>query len=150
MTVTVGPPQITSNVQSGLATTLALQVVAGADPALLVAAGEQLAGATDLAVRMAADMPVAALAVQAAAALALAEGDPGRAATMLGWASAVRGRRDEAGLVGLVVERAVRAAVGAEELERRHAAGAATPRADVFAGLGVAYTGGWPGAMFTG
>ncbi|QXG76603.1 winged helix-turn-helix domain-containing protein [Modestobacter sp. L9-4] len=149
-TVTVGPPQIASSAQSGLATTLALRVEAGADPALLAEAAEQLAGATDLAVRMAADMPVAAIAVQARAALALAEGDPGRAGTLLGRASAVRGRRDHAGLVGLVVERRVRAVLGDEELERRHAAGAATPRADVFADLGVTYTGGWPGAMFTG
>ncbi|GAB4079833.1 AfsR/SARP family transcriptional regulator [Modestobacter muralis] len=149
-TVTTGPPQIRSSVQSGLVTVLALQVAAGADPALLTEAAEQLTDAVDLAVRMAADMPVAAITLQAAAALALAEGDPGRAATLLGRATAVRGRRDLAGLPGLVVERAVRAALGAEELERRHAAGAATSRADVFADLGVTYTGGWPGAMFTG
>jgi predicted ATPase/DNA-binding SARP family transcriptional activator len=149
-TVTVGPPQIASSVHSGLATALALQVQDGADPALLVEAAEQLDRAGDLAVRMAADMPVAAVAVQAAAALALAEGDPARAADLLGRASAVRGRRDHAGLVGRVVERRVRDVLGAEELERRHAAGAATPRADVFADLGVTYTGGWPGAMFTG
>jgi predicted ATPase len=149
--VSGGPPQVTATLHGGLAVSLALQALAVSDPApLLTEAAGELATALDLAVRMAADMPVAAVAVQAAAALALGEGDPQRAGTLLGRATAVRGRPDRAGLPGLAVEREVRAVLGEEELGRRHAAGAATARADVFADLGVTYTGGWPGAMFTG
>jgi len=146
-----GPPQVPSAAHSGLAVALALQAAAVPDAtALLGEAAEQQAAATDLAVRMAADMPVAAVAVQAAAALALGAGDPERAAVLLGRATAVRGRRGRAGVLGLVVERRVRAAIGDEELQRGHAAGAVTPRADVLADLGVTYPGGWPGAMVTG
>jgi len=146
----VGPPQVPAAAHVGLAVALASRAgAAGADPApLLAEAAGELEIGMDLAVRAASDMPVAATAVQAAAALALARGDAGRAGTLLGRATAVRGRRDRADVLGLVVERAVRDVLGEEELERRHAAGAATSRADVFADLGVRHPGGWPGSMF--
>ncbi|WP_166509461.1 BTAD domain-containing putative transcriptional regulator [Blastococcus sp. TF02-8] len=147
---TGGPPQIGAMAHAGLGVVLAAR--AERDPGSGDTAREaaaELATALDLAVRHAADMPVAAVVVQGLAALALAAGDPRRAATLLGMATVVRGRRDRGELIGRMVDQRVRRLLGEEETERLHAAGATPSRAEVFAELGVEWTGEWPAAAQT-
>ncbi|MEU2347981.1 BTAD domain-containing putative transcriptional regulator [Modestobacter sp. NPDC049651] len=142
---TAGPPQVLAMVHAGLGLVLAARAAhQPGDPAVVQEAAAELDAALDQAVRVSADMPIAAMVVQGLAALALATGDVERAGTLFGMATAVRGRRDRGDLVTLEVERRLRERLGEAETERLHAAGAAVPRADVFAELGAAYTGGWP------
>jgi predicted ATPase/DNA-binding SARP family transcriptional activator len=141
-----GPPQVEAMVQAGTAHVLAVLAETGPDsaPARLEEADRLLAAALLGAVEAAADMPVAAVVVQAMAAVARVHGDPERAAGLLGNASVLRGRRDLGNLGALATEQRLRAELGNAEFEQLRAAGEAVPRANLLAGLGVDDTGGWP------
>ena len=110
---------------------------------LLAEARERLAAALRQGVEEAGDMPVAADVVQAMAAVARAEGDPERAADLLGRATAVRGRRDRGNLGANATERRLRAELGEAEFERLRAAGEAVPRDEVLSRLGIDVAAGW-------
>jgi predicted ATPase/DNA-binding SARP family transcriptional activator len=81
------------------------------------------------------DRPVVARVVGLAAAIALADGDPGQAAELLGAAEALRGMPDEADLDLRRVREAARAAHGDRGLTLAFRRGAARPREDVLAAL---------------
>jgi hypothetical protein len=71
------------------------------------------------------------------------EGDPERAATLLGMAAAVRGRRDRGDLGANATEERLRSELGDARFDELRASGEAVPREDVLASLGVEATGGW-------
>jgi tetratricopeptide (TPR) repeat protein len=81
------------------------------------------------------DRPVVARVVALAAAIALAEGDPGRAAELLGTAEVLRGMPDEADLDLRRVAAAARAALGDRGFALASGRGAARPREEVLAAL---------------
>jgi hypothetical protein len=81
------------------------------------------------------DRPVIARVVGLAAAIALAEGDPGRAAELLGTAEVLRGMPDEADLDLRRVAAAARAALGDRGFALASGRGAARPREEVLAAL---------------
>ena len=141
-----GPPQIAAMVETGTAVVLAVRAEADAAQAaaLLAEAHERLAVALRLGVESAGDMPVAAEVVLALAAVVRVEGDPERAARLMGMATSVRGRRDRGNLGGNATEQRLRAELGDAAFERLRAAGEAVPRDDVLAELGVDATDGFP------
>ncbi|WP_369138977.1 BTAD domain-containing putative transcriptional regulator [Modestobacter versicolor] len=140
-----GPPQIGAMVEAGTAVVLAARAEAAPDRAadLLDQARLLLRSALQQAAEAAGDMPVTAAVLQAMAAVALAEGDPQRAADLLGRSAAVRGRRDRGDLGAAATERRLRAELGDAGFERVRDAGAAVPREEVLAGLGVDAGRGW-------
>ncbi len=140
-----GPPQIGAMVQAGAAVVLAARAEAepGAAPDLLDRARRWLDSALQQAAESAGDMPVTATVVQAMAAVALVEGDPRRAADLLGRSAAVRGRRDRGDLGAAATERRLRAELGDAGFERLRDAGEAVPRDEVLSRLGVDASGGW-------
>jgi hypothetical protein len=142
-----GPPQIEAMVRVGMAVVLAARVESGtghdAAPDLLGEAHRMLDVALRLGVEVAGDMPIAADVVQAMAAVARVDGDPERAARLLGMATAVRGRRDRGNPGANATEERLRAELGDPAFERLRAAGEAVPRDEVLSGLGVDVTGGW-------
>jgi predicted ATPase/DNA-binding SARP family transcriptional activator len=81
------------------------------------------------------DRPVVARVAGLAAAIALAGGDPGRAAELLGMAETLRGMPDEADLDLRRVAGAARAALGGPAFDRAYRRGAARPREEVLAAL---------------
>jgi predicted ATPase/DNA-binding SARP family transcriptional activator len=81
------------------------------------------------------DRPVIARVVGLAAALALADGDPGRAAELLGVAEVLRGMPDEADVDLRRVGEAARAALGGRGFALASRRGAARPRQEVLAAL---------------
>jgi predicted ATPase/DNA-binding SARP family transcriptional activator len=92
------------------------------------------------------DRPVVARVVALAAAIALAEGDAGRAAELLGTAEVLRGMPDEADLDLRRVAAAARAALGDRGFALASGRGAARPREEVLAALaaGVSSAAGTP------
>jgi predicted ATPase/DNA-binding SARP family transcriptional activator len=81
------------------------------------------------------DRPVIARVVELLAAIALAEGDAGRAATLLGTAELLRGMPDEADRDVARVRGAARTALGDQGFALAHRRGAARPREQVLAEL---------------
>src|SRR6266511_3607482 len=81
------------------------------------------------------DRPVMARVVELRAAVAVAEGDPERAATLLGEATTLRGLPDEADPDVARVRAAARAALGDEGYALAHQRGTARPRDQVEAAL---------------
>jgi predicted ATPase/DNA-binding SARP family transcriptional activator len=81
------------------------------------------------------DRPVIARVTVLGAAVALAAGDPRRAAQLLGVAETLRGMPDEADLDLRRVTGAARAALGDPAFDRAHRRGAARPREEVLAAL---------------
>jgi ATP/maltotriose-dependent transcriptional regulator MalT len=81
------------------------------------------------------DRPVVARVVGLAAAIALADGDAGQAAELLGAAEVLRGMPDEADLDLRRVREAARAALGDRGFTLAFRRGAARPREDVLAAL---------------
>ncbi|HWC43335.1 MAG TPA: AfsR/SARP family transcriptional regulator, partial [Actinomycetota bacterium] len=81
------------------------------------------------------DRPVVAQVAGLAAAIALAGGDPGRAAELLGMAETLRGMPDEADLDLRRITGAARAALGDPAFDRAYRRGAARPREEVLAAL---------------
>jgi predicted ATPase/DNA-binding SARP family transcriptional activator len=81
------------------------------------------------------DRPVIARVVGLAAAIALAHGDPGRAAELLGTADVLRGMPDEADVDLRQVREATRAALGDQGFALATGRGAARPREEVLAAL---------------
>jgi len=81
------------------------------------------------------DRPVIARVTVLGAAVALAAGDPGRAAQLLGVAETLRGMPDEADLDLRRVTGAARAALGDPGFDRAYRRGAARPREEVLAAL---------------
>jgi predicted ATPase/DNA-binding SARP family transcriptional activator len=81
------------------------------------------------------DRPVIARVVALAAAIALADGDPGRAAELLGAAEVLRGMPDEADLDLRRVREAARAALGDRGFALAFGRGAGRPRQEVLAAL---------------
>jgi predicted ATPase/DNA-binding SARP family transcriptional activator len=81
------------------------------------------------------DRPVVARVVGLAAAIALADGDPGRAAELMGAADVLRGMSDEADLDLRQVREAARAALGDRGFILAFRRGAARPREDLLAAL---------------
>jgi predicted ATPase/DNA-binding SARP family transcriptional activator len=105
-----------------------------------LAAGDLAAarGAHDQALRVALatlDRPVIARVVELGAGIALAGGDPGRAAGLLGTAETLRGMADEADLDLRRITAAARAALGGPGFDRAYRRGAARPREEVLADL---------------
>jgi predicted ATPase/DNA-binding SARP family transcriptional activator len=146
---TGGPPQIAAMVQSGMAAVLAARAE-DADtqpdeaPALLAEAHRRLDAALHLSTEVAGDMPAASDVIQTLAAVVRVEGDPARAAELLGRAAAVRGRRDLGNPGTRLTEERLRLELGDAEFERLRAAGEAVPRDEVLATLGVDdVAGGW-------
>ena len=92
------------------------------------------------------DRPVVARVVALAAAIALAEGDAGRAAELLGTAEVLRGMPDEADLDLRRVAAAARAALGDRGFALASGRGAGRPREEVLAELaaGVSSAAGTP------
>jgi predicted ATPase len=86
------------------------------------------------------DRPVIARAVELWAAIAIAEGDPERAAMLLGEATALRGLPDEADPDVARVRVAARAALGDEGFALAYERGAARPRDEVEAALAAGVT----------
>jgi len=84
------------------------------------------------------DRPVVARVVVLAAAIALAEGDPARAAELLGKAEVLRGMPDQADLDLRRVAAAARAALGDQGFTLATGRGAARPREQVLAALAAA------------
>jgi len=78
---------------------------------------------------------VVARVVGLAAAIALADGDPGRAAELMGAADVLRGMPDEADLDLRQVREAARAALGDRGFTLAFRRGAARPREDLLAAL---------------
>ena len=140
-----GPPQVEALVRAGMAGVLAARAEAdpGPAPALLAEAHRLLDEALQLAAEAAGDMPATADVVQALAAVVRADGDPERAADLLGRATAVRGRRDRGNLGANLTEQRLRGELGDAAFERLRAAGEAVPRDEALAALGVDATGGW-------
>jgi predicted ATPase len=81
------------------------------------------------------DRPVIARVVGLAAAIALADGDPGQAAELLGAAEVLRGMPDEADVDLRRVREAARAALGDQGFALAFGRGAARPREEVLAAL---------------
>jgi tetratricopeptide (TPR) repeat protein len=81
------------------------------------------------------DRPVIARVVELLAAIALAQDDAGRAATLLGTAELLRGMPDEADRDVARVRGAARAMLGDQGFARAHRRGAARPREQVLAEL---------------
>jgi tetratricopeptide (TPR) repeat protein len=81
------------------------------------------------------DRPVIARVTVLGAAVALASGDPGRAAELLGVAETLRGLPDQADLDLRRVAGAARAALGGPGFDRAYRRGAARPREEVLAAL---------------
>jgi tetratricopeptide (TPR) repeat protein len=81
------------------------------------------------------DRPVVARVTGLGAAIALAGGEPRRAAELLGVAETLRGMRDQADLDLRRVGEAARAALGAPAFDRAYRRGAARPREEVLAAL---------------
>jgi hypothetical protein len=81
------------------------------------------------------DRPVIARVVGLAAAIALADGDPGQAAELLGTAEVLRGMPDEADLDLRRVGEAARAALGDRAFALAFERGAGRPREEVLAAL---------------
>jgi predicted ATPase/DNA-binding SARP family transcriptional activator len=81
------------------------------------------------------DRPVIARVVGLAAAIALADGDPGQAAELLGVAEVLRGMPDEADVDLRRVGEAARAALGNRDFALASGRGAARPRQQVLAAL---------------
>ena len=81
------------------------------------------------------DRPVIARVTVLEAAVAVAAGDPGRAAELLGVAETLRGMPDQADLDLRRITGAARAALGDPAFDRAHRRGAARPREEVLAAL---------------
>jgi predicted ATPase/DNA-binding SARP family transcriptional activator len=81
------------------------------------------------------DRPVTARVVELRAEIALAEGDAGRAAALLGTAEVLRGMADEADVDVARVRAAARAALGDEDFAQAYRRGTARPREDLLAAL---------------
>ena len=81
------------------------------------------------------DRPVIARVTELGAAIALACGDPGRAAELLGVAETLRGMPDQADLDLRRISGAARAALGDPGFDRAYRRGAARPREEVLAAL---------------
>ena len=81
------------------------------------------------------DRPVVARVAGLGAAVALAGGDPGRAAELLGVAETLRGMPDEADLDLRRTSEAARSALGDPGFDRAYRRGAARPREEVLAAL---------------
>jgi len=81
------------------------------------------------------DRPVIARVAGLGAAIALAGGDPGRAAELLGMAETLRGMPDEADLDLRRISGAARAALGDPGFHRAYRRGAVRPREEVLAAL---------------
>jgi predicted ATPase/DNA-binding SARP family transcriptional activator len=81
------------------------------------------------------DRPVVARVLGLAAAIALADGDPGQAAELLGAAEVLRGMPDEADLDLRRIREAARAALGDRGFALAFGRGATRPREDVLAAL---------------
>jgi ATP/maltotriose-dependent transcriptional regulator MalT len=86
------------------------------------------------------DRPVVARVLVLAAAIAVAEGDAGRAAELLGMAEVLRGMRDEADLDLRRVAAAARATLGDQGYTQAFGRGAARPREELLAALAADVT----------
>jgi predicted ATPase/DNA-binding SARP family transcriptional activator len=98
-------------------------IAAGDLPAAALRAADAYANAV-----AAADMPLVAVAATAAVELALAQGNPARAAELLGAAAVVRGTEDSTSVQFRGAATRLRAALGDEEFEACYARGRALPR----------------------
>ena len=78
--------------------------------------------------------------VELGAAIAVAQGDAGRAAELLGQAETLRGMRDESDPDALRVREAARAALGDQGLALAYGRGAGRPREELMAALAAQVT----------